>query len=155
MKGFREKCEKPPFLGISVQIGQFWTVFGQNWQNGNFFKKALGTFLLRLQALTNCKVSEKSNERFSSNRVTDERTHGRTHGWTDVNPKVSNDFVERPKIQTFCGTNLKKSVKNLIFERIKGLFQKYAWNIFAAYQSFILLRTWSYFRAHTWKNEIL
>ena len=34
-------------------------VFVQNGQNGNFFKKELGTFFSRLQALTNCKVSEK------------------------------------------------------------------------------------------------
>ena len=39
MKGFREKCEKPPFLGILGQNRQFWTVFGQNGQNGNFFQK--------------------------------------------------------------------------------------------------------------------
>ena len=82
MKGFREKCEKPPFLGILGQNAQFWTVFGQNGRNGNFFKKALGTFFSHLQALTNCKVSEKSNERFSSNSVTD----GRTDAHTDVNP---------------------------------------------------------------------
>ena len=68
MKGFREKCEKPPF---------FWTVFWPKWAKWDFFKKALGTFLSRLQALNNCKVSEKSNERFSSNRVTDGRTNGR------------------------------------------------------------------------------
>ena len=80
MKGFREKCKKPPFLGILGQNGEFWTVFGQTGQNGNFFKKARGRFLSRLQALTNCKVSEKSNERFPSNRVTYGRTHGRTHG---------------------------------------------------------------------------
>ena len=36
MKGFREKCEKPPFLGILGQNCQFWT--GQNGQNGIFFK---------------------------------------------------------------------------------------------------------------------
>ena len=48
-----------------------------------FFKKALGTFLSRLQALTNCQVSEKSNERFSRNCVTDERTDERTDGRTD------------------------------------------------------------------------
>ena len=75
---------KPPFLGILGQNGQFWTVFGKNGQNGNFFKKALGKFFSRLQALTNCKVSEKRNERFSSNSVTDARTYGRTHG-RDVN----------------------------------------------------------------------
>ena len=39
--------------------GQFLKVFGQNGQNGIFFKKELGTFFSRLQALTNCKVSEK------------------------------------------------------------------------------------------------
>ena len=51
-------------------------------------KKAIGTFS-RLQALTNCKVSEKSNEQFPRKSVTHERT--------DKTPKVSNDFVERPK----------------------------------------------------------
>ena len=43
---------KPPFLGILGQNGQFWTVFSQNGQNGNFFQKALETFFSRLQALT-------------------------------------------------------------------------------------------------------
>ena len=75
MNGLRKKCEKPPFLGILGQNLQFWTVFGQNGQNGNFFQKsAWNIFFSHLQALTNCKVSEKSNERFSSNRVTYERT---------------------------------------------------------------------------------
>ena len=60
-------------------------------------KKALGTFFSHLQALTNCKVSEKSNERFPRKRVTNERTNVRTDERTDVTPKVSNDFVERPK----------------------------------------------------------
>ena len=62
-------------LGLVQKI---WTVFGQNGQNGNFSKKGLGAFFSHLQALTNSKVSEKSNERFSSNSVTyaltDERT---------------------------------------------------------------------------------
>ena len=62
MKGFREKCEKPPFLGILAQNGQFWTVFDQNGRKGTIFKKVLGTFFPPLQALTNCKVSEKSNK---------------------------------------------------------------------------------------------
>ena len=70
--------QKTSIFCILGQNGQFWTVFGQNGQNGNFFKKELGTFFLRLQALTNCKVSEKSNERFSSNRVTHGRTDERT-----------------------------------------------------------------------------
>ena len=42
--------------------GQFWKIFGQNGQNGFFFKKAFGTFFSLLKALINCKVSEKSNE---------------------------------------------------------------------------------------------
>ena len=42
-------------------------------------KKALGTFFSHLQALTNCKVSEKSNERFQRKRVTHVRTHARTY----------------------------------------------------------------------------
>ena len=54
-------------------------------------KKALGTFFSRLQALTNCKVSEKSNEWFPRNRV----MHGRTYERTDATPKGSNDFVEK------------------------------------------------------------
>ena len=41
--------------------------------SSDFIKKALGTFLSRLQALTGCKISEKSNERFSRNCVTDGR----------------------------------------------------------------------------------
>ena len=49
-------------------------------KTGIFSKKSLGTFFSRLQALTNCKVSEKSNERFSSNRVTHVRTYAHTDG---------------------------------------------------------------------------
>ena len=44
---------KRPFFGILGQKGQFWKVFGQNWQKTKNFFKALGTFLSRLQALTN------------------------------------------------------------------------------------------------------
>ena len=45
-------------------------------------KKALGTFFSRLQALTNCKVSEKSNERFPRKSVAHGRTDGRTDSWS-------------------------------------------------------------------------
>ena len=62
------------FWSKMANFGQFLAKMGKT---GTFFKKALGTFFSRLQALTNCKVSEKSNEWFSSNRVTDARTHGR------------------------------------------------------------------------------
>ena len=63
-----------------VNFGQFLAKIGKM---GIFLKKALGTFLLRLKAQTNSKVSEKSNERFSSNRVTYIRTYVRTDGRTD------------------------------------------------------------------------
>ena len=47
MNGFREKCEKRPFLGILGQNGKFWKVFGQNGETG-FFKIELGNFFPRL-----------------------------------------------------------------------------------------------------------
>ena len=35
-----KKCEKPLFLGILGQNGQFWTVFGQNGENGENYQKS-------------------------------------------------------------------------------------------------------------------
>ena len=90
MNRFRKKMHKTSIFG---HFGPKWPIlysFWPKWAKRDFFKKALGTFFSRLQALTNCKVSGKSNERFSRNRVTDVRT--------DVNPQFSNDFVERPKM---------------------------------------------------------
>ena len=58
-----------------TNFGQFLAKMGEA---GFFFKKALGTFFPPLQALTNCKVSEKSNERISRKAVANERTNGRT-----------------------------------------------------------------------------
>ena len=51
-------------------------------------KKALGTFFSCLQALTNCKVSEKSNERFPIKSVAHGRTDVLTYGRTDVRMDV-------------------------------------------------------------------
>ena len=53
---------KTSILGILGQNGQFWTVFGQNGQNGNFVQKSAWNIFSQLKALTNGKVSEKSNE---------------------------------------------------------------------------------------------
>ena len=64
-----------------ANFGQFLAIMGKM---GIFFKKALGTFFSRLQALTNCKVSVKSNDRISSSRVTHGRTRGRMHERTRV-----------------------------------------------------------------------
>ena len=69
-------------LGQKGHFGQFLAKMAKTVK---IIKKALGTFFSRLQALTNCKVSEKSNERFPRKSVTDIRTHGRT----DATPKVS------------------------------------------------------------------
>ena len=93
MNGLPKKCEKPPFLGILGQNGQFWKFLAKMGKTGIFFRKALGTFFSRLQALTNCKLSEKSNVRFSSNRVTYRRTERQTRILRS--PK---DFVERPNM---------------------------------------------------------
>ena len=40
-----KKHEKSPFLAILGQNGQFWTVFGQNGQNGIFQKSAWNIFV--------------------------------------------------------------------------------------------------------------
>ena len=73
MNGLRKKCQKPPFLGILGQNGPFWTVFGQNGQNENFSKKALGKFFLAL-TIPNYKVSEKVMNGY---RETASQTDGR------------------------------------------------------------------------------
>ena len=63
-----------------AHFGQFFAKMGET---GFFFKKALGTFFPPLQALTNCKVSEKSNERISRKAVANERMDRRTDGRTN------------------------------------------------------------------------
>ena len=69
MNGLRENAT---FLAKKANFKRFLAKMGEM---GIFLKKALGTFLSRLQALTNCKVSEKSNERFLRTALrTDERT---------------------------------------------------------------------------------
>ena len=78
MNGLQTKCEKPPFLVILAKKGHFGQFLAKMAKTEKIFKKALGTFISHLQALTNFKVSEKSNERFPRKRVTDERTHART-----------------------------------------------------------------------------
>ena len=82
MNGLRKNAKNLHFWAFwakMVNFGQFLAKMGKT---GIFFKKALGTFFSHLQALTNYKVSEKSNERFSSNSMTDIRTHVRMN----VNP---------------------------------------------------------------------
>ena len=80
MNGLGKKCEKPPFWAFLVKMANFGRFLAKMGKTGIFFKKAFGTFFSLLKALINCKVSEKSNEPFSSNSVTDARTHARTDG---------------------------------------------------------------------------
>ena len=79
MRGSGKKCKKPPFLVILAKKGHFGQFLAKMAKTVKIIKKALGTFFSHLQALTNCKVSEKSNERFPRKRVTNERTDVRTY----------------------------------------------------------------------------
>ena len=102
MRGSRKKCEKPPFLSFWAKKAHFGQFLAKMAKMVKMIKKALGTFFLTFLSLTNCKVSEKSNERFSRNRVTDVRTYGRTdertNERTNVIPQVSFRLnAERPK----------------------------------------------------------
>ena len=81
-----KQSEKPPFLVIFGQKGQIWKFLAKMAKTVKIIKKALGTFFSHLQALTNCKVSEKSNERFPRKSVPDDK---RTDERTDATPKVS------------------------------------------------------------------
>ena len=79
--------------------GQFWTVFCQNGQNGNICQKSVWNIFSLLKALINCKVSEKSNERFSSNSVTYVRTDGRTYGRESLGlQRLRRETKNAPKI---------------------------------------------------------
>ena len=72
-------------ISIFGHFGPKWPIldsFWLKWAKQEFFQKSAWKIFSRLQALTNCKFSKKSNERFSSNRVTDGRTCLRTY----VNP---------------------------------------------------------------------
>ena len=79
MRGSGKKFKKPPFLVILAKKGQFGQFLAKMAKTVKIFKKALETFFSHLQALTNCKVSEKSNERFPRKSGTDERTHACTY----------------------------------------------------------------------------
>ena len=81
---FWKKGKKPPFLVILGQKANFDQFLAKMAKTVKIIKKALGTFFSRLQALTNCKASEKSNERFPRKCVTDERTYERTYVRTYV-----------------------------------------------------------------------
>ena len=76
MRGSGKKCKKTSIFGHFRPKRAILEVFGQNGQTVKIFKKAFGTFFSHLQALTNCKVSEKSKERFPRKSLAYERTNG-------------------------------------------------------------------------------
>ena len=82
--------------------------FLPKWAKRDFFKKALGKFFSPLQVLTNCKVSEKSNERFSRNCVTNGRTNERTNGRDSLG-------FQRLRRETKKHWNLTKFSSRLVF----------------------------------------
>ena len=59
MRGSGKKCKKPPFLVILAKKGHFGQFLAKMAKTVKIFKKALGTFFSRLQALTNCKFQKK------------------------------------------------------------------------------------------------
>ena len=76
MRGSRKKIQKPPFLVILGQKGPFWTVFHQNGQNGENYKKTLGKFFSHVQALLTVKFQKQVMSGFRENAL-------RTDGCTD------------------------------------------------------------------------
>ena len=59
MRGSGKKMQKNSIFGHLGQKGHFGQFFSKMAKTVKIIKKALGTFFSHLQALTNCKVSEK------------------------------------------------------------------------------------------------
>ena len=86
MSGLQKKNGKNlHFLAFWAKMANFGQFLAKMGKTGIFFKKRAWNIFSLLKALINCKVSEKSNEQFSSNHVTHGRTE-RTYGRTGVNP---------------------------------------------------------------------
>ena len=126
---FSKKCKNHHVWSFSAKKANFGQFLAKMAKMVKIFKKALGTFFTQLQALTNCKVSEKSHERFPRKRVTDERTHGRTdgrtYGRTDETPKVSTTSWSRDQKLDNSDVPIWRKVEkppffNNNFKRIKG-----------------------------------
>ena len=85
MSKFKVISQKPSKNWIFGQNGHFLTVFGQKWPIFEFFSKIrYEHFFYIPKALSNCQVSEKTNERMSR-YLRDIRTYVRTYVHTRVN----------------------------------------------------------------------
>ena len=95
MNGLEKNVKNLNFWEFWAKMAKFCTVFGQNWQNGEFFQKSAWKIFLALTSPNELQSFRKKV--MNGFRETASRTDERTDGRTDVNPQVSNDFVERPK----------------------------------------------------------
>ena len=80
MNGLRKKAKNLHFWAYWDEMANFGQFLVKMGKTGIIFKKAHGTFFSHLQALTNCKVSEKVMNGFEQSR--DIRTNGHTYGRT-------------------------------------------------------------------------
>ena len=79
MNGLRKNAKNLHFWAFWAKMANVGKFLAKMAKKVKIIKNGLRTFFSHLQALTMCKVSEKSNERFPRKRVTDERTYARTY----------------------------------------------------------------------------
>ena len=82
-EGIPRKMQKTSIFGHFRQKWPIFDSFWPKWAKQDFFQKSAWNIFPHFQALTNCKVSEKSNERISRKAFADGRTDGQTDGRTD------------------------------------------------------------------------
>ena len=96
-------------------FGHFWkkrpilNSFWPKWEKQDFFKKACGTFFPRLWVLTNCKVSQKSNERILRKRFAHERKNGKMDESFFLFKKALGKFFPRLWVLTNCKVSEKSN----------------------------------------------
>ena len=98
MRGSGKKMHKTFIFGHLGQKGPFWKFLAKMAKMVKIIKKGLGTFFSHLQALTNCKVSEKSNERFPRKNVADERKNESTDVRTDATEVSTTSWSRDQKV---------------------------------------------------------
>ena len=92
-----KKCEKPPFLGILGQNGQFWTVFDQNGQKEIFSKTRLEHFYRAYKPWLTAKFQKKVMKGFRKNALwTAKQTNGQ-----GLNSRFLQISFDKPKIKHF------------------------------------------------------
>ena len=86
MRGSEKNAKNLHFWSFLAKKGHFGQFLAKMAKTVKIFKKALGTFFLHLQAVTNCKVSEQVMNGFREKAPC---TYVRTDKRTDATPKVS------------------------------------------------------------------